>query len=42
MEGYSNTEYTEFIEDEDDDDWEHPKSKVKYTILTEEDFVDYE
>jgi hypothetical protein len=43
MEGYSKSEkYTEFKEEEDEDDWESQKSKVKYTILTEEDFIDDE
>jgi hypothetical protein len=41
MEGYSkNEKYTEIIEEEEDE-WE-PKSKVKYTILKEEDFIDEE
>lgn len=42
MEGYSKSEkYTEFKEDEDEDEWD-PKSKVKYTLLKEEDFIDEE
>jgi hypothetical protein len=46
MEGYSkkSEKYTEFLEegDEDDDDEEEwtPKSKVKYTLLKEEDFIE--
>jgi len=42
MEGYSKSEkYSEFKEDEDEDEWD-PKSKVKYTLLKEEDFIDEE
>jgi hypothetical protein len=42
MEGYSKSEkYTEFEEFEDEDEWD-PKSKVKYTLLKEEDFIDEE
>lgn len=43
MEGYSKSEkYTEFLEegDEDEEDVWDPKSKVKYTLLKEEDFID--
>jgi predicted NUDIX family phosphoesterase len=43
MEGYSRSEYTEFREDEDEDDWDPTtKKRVKYTILKEEDFIDEE
>jgi hypothetical protein len=43
MEGYSKSEkYTEFKEDEDEDDWEPQKTKIKYTLLKEEDFIDEE
>ncbi len=42
MEGYSKSEkYSEFKEEEDEDEWD-PKSKVKYTLLKEEDFIDDE
>lgn len=42
MEGYSKTEYIEFVECEEEDDWEPNKSKVKYTLLKEEDFIEDE
>lgn len=43
MEGYSHNEYYNFeAEDEDDEDDEVLKTKVKYTVLKEEDFIDEE
>lgn len=43
MEGYSKSEkYTEFREEEEDEDEWDPKAKVKYTLLKEEDFIDEE
>lgn len=42
MEGYTQNEYVEFreIDDDEDDeaDWSEPK-KIKYTVLKEEDFI---
>ena len=39
MDGYTNKEYIKFEDDDEDDDEEYDlKSKVKYTILKEEDF----
>jgi hypothetical protein len=47
MEGYSkkSEKYTEFLEEGDEDDDEEewkPKSKLKYTLLKEEDFIEEE
>jgi hypothetical protein len=45
MEGYSkkSEKYTEFLEEgdeeEEEEEWK-PNSKVKYTLLKEEDFID--
>lgn len=42
MDGYTNKEYIRFEKSEEDDDetddWESSRSKVKYTKLEEEDF----
>lgn len=41
MDGYSKKEYTQFKyeeTDDEEDEWEQSQSKVKYTILKEEEF----
>jgi hypothetical protein len=40
MDGYSKKEYTQYIDETDDeeDDWEQSQSNVKYTFLKEEEF----
>ena len=40
MEGYTQTEYFKFTEEDDEEDEEEDwnKKKVKYTLLKEEDF----
>lgn len=44
MDGYTKKEYVRFEkendDDEDDDDWDSSRTKVKYTILKEEEFED--
>lgn len=42
MDGYTTKEYIRFEDqdEEDDDDWENSRSKVKYTLLEEEEFED--
>lgn len=46
MEGYSQSEYHIFEDGDDEDDEEDEdiiqKSKIKYTVLKEEDFIDEE
>jgi hypothetical protein len=39
MNGYSRKEYIQFKEyEESDDEWEQTQTKVKYTLLQEEEF----
>ncbi len=39
MDGYSNTEYSEFIDEDEEDEDALKKQKVKYMVLKEEDFI---
>jgi hypothetical protein len=45
MDGYTHSEYHNFSEDEEEDEDEDDtlkKTKIKYTILKEEEFIDDE
>ena len=43
MEGYSQTKFHEFVDEEEEEEMNIKKSKVKYsTILKEEDFINEE
>ncbi len=40
MEGYTQTLYSEIVDEEEDDDDQLQPKKIKYTILKEDEFID--